>query len=296
VFCGRYLGTVRYLNRQLRVLLHWVITPLRTMNPFDWVSETLMSTYRRRKEKSSKILTDRACSTLSSSTIPLNERLILRPPPVAPVIMTPQMITNAANASTRPRSSPTHHDDRRLDFATLGRAPLRITMGKRRITSRDLEIVEVTDELLDTHVPEPEDVAQNVSLLRGFNATMPSSGQGKERRRRVRNLDVPKASFRKLGLASDRDYHLDEKESEGDEGRSVVSEDDVVVVGTIGREGKSKGRRKGKGRLNLTKTLGKEELSRQKKEILRDKENIHVRRVCTTPLFPFAQLTAKTKI
>jgi mitochondrial division protein 1 len=190
------------------------------------------------------------------------------------------MITNAANASTRARSSSSHDDSsHRLDFAALSRAPLRITMTKRRITSRDLEIVEVTDELLDTDVPEPEDLAQNVSLLRGFNATMPSSGQGKERRRRARNLNVPKASLRKLGMASDR---RDERESlaEADKGPTVVSEDDddLVVVGHE-TESRHKARRRGKGRLNLTKTLGKEELNRQKKEILRDKENIHVRRV-----------------
>jgi hypothetical protein len=61
------------------------------------------------------------------------------------------------------------------------KAPLRLTVN-RRITSRDLQIVEVTNELLEAEVPEPEGVASNDSLLRGFNATIPSAEKGKSRR------------------------------------------------------------------------------------------------------------------
>ena len=94
---------------------------------------------------------------------------------VAPVIMTPRMI-GAATVSGRPRAS-VGGGSAHVDFATLGRAPRRLGFGSRRVTSRDLQIVEATEELLGEEVPEPDVVAQNVSLLRGFNATIPSAGQ-----------------------------------------------------------------------------------------------------------------------
>lgn len=161
-----------------------------------------------------------------------------------------------------------------MDFATLGRAPLRLGLGSRRITSRDLQIVEATEELLEAEVPEPEGVASNVSLLRGFNATIPSAEQGRSRRRQMRNVETPRIGLKKLGMSA-RGLMTEEEDQEG---QSVASEEDVVVVprSEVGKKGKKRGRES----LSTLKTLGKEELSRQTKEIQRDKENIHVRRVC----------------
>lgn len=157
-----------------------------------------------------------------------------------------------------------------MDFATIGRAPLRITLGNRRVTSRDLQVAEATQELLGADVPEPEGVASDVSLLRGFNATIPSSDKNRTRRRQLRNVHVPKAGLKKLGLQA-RGMLDDDPE----DGHSVVSEDDVVVVDQT----KRKGKRKPRESLSTTKILGKVELSRQADEILADKENLHVRRV-----------------
>ncbi|KAF4605607.1 Mitochondrial fission protein [Pleurotus pulmonarius] len=165
-----------------------------------------------------------------------------------------------------------------MDFATLGRAPLRLGIGTRRITSRDLQIVEATDELLETEVPEPDGLATSVSLLRGFKATIPSAEQGRSRRRQMRNVDTPKLGLRKMGMSA-RGLLREGDEDDGDhgdhEGQSVASEEDIVVVG---KAGKGKRRKRGRESLSTAKTLGRDELSRQKKEIMKDKENIHVKR------------------
>ena len=155
------------------------------------------------------------------------------------------------------------------DFATIARAPLRFT-ASRRITSRDLQIVEAANELLEAEVPEPEGVASNVSLLRGFNATIPSAEKGKSRRRQTRNVDAPTLGLKKLGLNARGLLAEDEHE-----GQSVASEEDVVLV----NETTPKAKRKPRQSLGTAKILGKEELRRQRSEIQKDKGNIQVKRV-----------------
>lgn len=218
------------------------------------------------------------CSELSNSFPNCPDNLT-----VAPVIMTPRMINTASTVSSRPRETISRQSHSRMDFATLGRAPLRLGMGSRRVTSRDLEIVEATEQLLHVEVPEPDGVASNVSLLRGFNATIPSAEQGKSRRRQMRSVDAPHIGLKKLGMNA-RGLLTDEDDHEG---QSIASEDDVVMVprsdATI-----RKGKRRGRESLSATKMLGKDELTRQRKEILRDKENIHVKRV--RPPFAFSNL------
>ncbi|KAG8907590.1 Mitochondrial fission protein [Tulasnella sp. 403] len=186
---------------------------------------------------------------------------------LAPKIMTPRMINDVASAS----SSRTHPSNsilapsslRRIDFATLGRAPMRLSLGSRRISSRDLQITEATEELLLEDIPELEtdNVASNVSLLRGFKATVPSAEQGKARRRKTRNVDAPHLGLKKMGQAA----------------RGMLEDtDEATDDSTSIRPGNVK--RKPRSSLAATVILGKEELSRQKDEILLDKENILVRR------------------
>jgi len=162
---------------------------------------------------------------------------------------------------------------------------MRLTLGNRRITSRDLQIVEATDELLDADIPEAEGVASDVSLLRGFNATIPSSEKNRTRRKQMRNVETPRIGLKRLGMNARGMMTEDEEE------RSVVSEDDVVVITRHDERGKRKGRRRGRESLSAAKALGKDELSRQTQEILFDKENLHVRRVCP-PVFVLASLTS----
>jgi division protein 1 len=163
---------------------------------------------------------------------------------------------------------------------------MRLTVGTRRITSGDLQIVEATEELLAAEVPEESTTRSNVSLMRGFNATIPSAEKGRTRRRQMRNVDAPRIGLKKLGMSARGLLMYDEGDEQGDhgdhdhEGQSVASEDDVVVVGRKDDRGrKGKGGKSGRESLSAVKTLGKEELKRQTREILRDKENLHVRKV-----------------
>ena len=182
--------------------------------------------------------------------------------------MTPKIISHAATVSSK--SNYLKNTGRSTaDFATIGRAPLRFTVN-RRITSRDLQVVEAANELLEAEVPEPEGVASNVSLLRGFNATIPSAEKGKSRRRQTRNVDTPTLGLKKLGLNARGLLAEDEHE-----GQNAVSDDDVVLV----NETTPKAKRRPRPSLATAKTLGKDELKRQRGEILKDKENIQVKRV-----------------
>ena len=188
--------------------------------------------------------------------------------------MTPKIMNHAATVSSK--SNYVKNTGRSTtDFATIARAPLRFTTS-RRITSRDLQIVEAANELLEAEVPEPEGVASNVSLLRGFNATIPSAEKGKSRRRQTRNVDTTALGLKKLGLNARGLLAEDEHE-----GQSVMSEEDVVLV----NETTPKAKRKPRQSMGTTKILGKEELKRQRSEILKDKGNIQVKRVSSFASF-----------
>ena len=184
--------------------------------------------------------------------------------------MTPRMMNSASAISSRQRSG-VADSSTRIDFAFIGRAPLRIAMGSHGVTSRELQIVEAAEELLEAEIPDPNGIASNVSLLRGFNATIPSADQSRARRRQMRSVDTPRLGLKRLGMTA-RGMITEE------DSQSVASEDDVVLVSTS--ESTKKGKIRGRKSLSAAKKLGKEELSRQAAEIARDKENIHVRRVC----------------
>ncbi|KAF7340104.1 Trp-Asp repeats containing protein [Mycena venus] len=215
---------------------------------FEFVQNAILSRFTHRKHDSTKILSD-----------------------LAPVIMTPRMINSTANASLRRQSvGPVPQSRSKLDFATLGRAPLRLG-GSRRITSGDLQIVEATDELLRSEIPEPDGVASDVSLLRGFNATIPSAEASRTRRRQMR---------KRRHTAARAEEARDERARAAHGGRWGSRRTKCDQRGrrrccAAGGQGEAEG---GRESLSAAKTLGKDELTRQSKEIMRDKENIHVRR------------------
>ncbi|PPQ67375.1 hypothetical protein CVT25_005954 [Psilocybe cyanescens] len=219
-----------------------------SFSKLELVQKAFMAPFSHKKSDSTRILSD-----------------------LAPVIMTPRMMNSASTVSSKSPASITGStiSRSRMDFASLGRAPLRLGLGSKRITSGDLQIFEATEELLEAEVPEPEGVASNVSLLRGFNATIPSAEQSKTRRRQMRNVETPRLGLKKLGMSA-RGLLTDEEDHEG---QSVASEDDVVVVRHT-----PAGQKKSRESLSATKKLGKEELARQSEEIMLDKENIHVKR------------------
>src|SRR5258707_2104607 len=150
--------------------------------------------------------------------------------------MTPRMMNSAATLSSKTRGSlGSTHLNTKLSFATLGRAPLRLGLGSKRITSGELQIFEAAEGLLHADVPEPEGVASNVSLLRGFNATIPSSEQGKIRRRQLRNVETPRLGLKKLGMNARGLLSEDDEQND-------ASEDDVVIIRQSQTKPKKKGR------------------------------------------------------
>ena len=178
-------------------------------------------------------------------------------------MMTPRMVHHATTRSRRGESSGITS---KYDFATIGRAPLHLGLG-RHVSSRDLQIVESAPDLLNADIPELDGIAQDVSLFQGFQATIPSAERNKTRRRRTRNVTF------------DGDEGLGPKRS-GMEARGLLVNETTEVGG---RTTKRKGKKTTREPLSASRVLGKEELGRQRKEILQDKENLHVRRVC----FPF---------
>jgi mitochondrial division protein 1 len=173
--------------------------------------------------------------------------------------MTPRVMNAAAGSSSaRGTQSITRGSSNAvqapIDFATIGRAPLRLGLG-RRVTSQDLQILESTGELLASDVPDSE--PSDVSLLRGFNATIPSSEKGKTRRRKIRNMEVEgELGLKKMGL----------------EARGLLED--------APKDKGRKGKRRGRESLTAPKVLGRQELKLQKSEVMLDKENLAVRRVC----------------
>ncbi|KAG8800244.1 Mitochondrial fission protein [Serendipita sp. 398] len=155
-----------------------------------------------------------------------------------------------------------------MDFSSIGRAPLRLAL-KRQVTSNDLGILESTPELLATPIPEADGVAKEISLLKGFQATIPSSESSKIRRRKIRNVELEEAE------GDDREFA---NKRIGMQTRGMLTDEphNKDEHGTVGR--RRKGNRRGGDAFAASKILGKEELNRQRSEILQDKENIHVRR------------------
>jgi mitochondrial division protein 1 len=183
--------------------------------------------------------------------------------------MTPKMMAHAQTVSARPRAIGTHSTRPGLDFATIGRTPLRLGLGARRTTSRELEVVETASELLSAALPDvsPDEEMGMPSLLRGFEATVPSADTARVRRRATRNVDTPRLGLKRLSLGA-RGLMAEEAESE----------EDVVVV-TREQRGRRARKKRGRESLGANKVFGREELERQTREIARDKENLHVRKV-----------------
>jgi len=184
--------------------------------------------------------------------------------------MTPKMMAHAQTVSARPRAIGTSSTRPALNFATIGRTPHRLGLGARRVTSRELDVVETASELLAAVLPDalPDDEELGrPSLLRGFEATVPGADSARVRRRATRNIDAPRLGLKRLSLGA-----------RGLMAEEVESEEDVVVVAREqrGRRGRKK---RGRESLSANKVFGREELERQTREIARDKENLHVRRV-----------------
>ncbi|KAH9177091.1 WD40 repeat-like protein [Lactarius sanguifluus] len=173
----------------------------------DGVSRTLFAPFHHRKRDSHKILADHDGARPNLS------------------------LRDRAPSACRPR-------DPRSTLPPIGRTPLRLGLGARRTTSRELQVVETASELLAASLPDASPDEE---------ATVPSADSARVRRRATRNVDAPRLGLKRI-------LQADEAESEEDVKR--------------GRES-----------LSANKVFGREELERQTREIARDKENLHVRRV-----------------
>ncbi|KAG9122093.1 Mitochondrial fission protein [Ceratobasidium sp. 392] len=184
---------------------------------------------------------------------------------LAPRIMTPRNMAATANAAATMRPS-----QPMIDFASIARAPLRLSLA-RRTTARNLSVSEATDSLLLEPIPDTpatED-PNTVSFMRGFSATVNSADAGRSRRRKARNVEMPHLGLKTKALAA----------------RGMLAGSEAEEA----KETKKKARHRQS--LSSSVKLGPEELARQKVEIIQDRENIHVRRSLINN--EIAEITAK---
>lgn len=184
--------------------------------------------------------------------------------------MTTKVVNAAASSSVRlpgEQGQTSASESKVVDFATLGRVPNRLSLARRRLTSRDLEVVEATPELLSTNIPSPGASAPDISLLQGFNATIPSSERGKLRRRKMRHVEIPPLGLKQMALSA-RGLLIDDPRT------ADLGTDAVPPTKTRTKQGRVS--------LSANVRLGRNELERQTREIRQDRENVDVRRVRQT--------------
>ncbi|KAF8603218.1 WD40 repeat-like protein [Ceratobasidium sp. AG-I] len=174
---------------------------------------------------------------------------------LAPVMMTPRRVAAAASAAaagTADRPSP-----KVIDFASIGRVPLRISLA-RRATARELSVQEATDSLLLEPIPDTPaaETDHSVSFMRGFSATVNSADAGRNRRRKARNVDIPHLGLKTKALAA----------------RGMLGNSEAEEAPSPKRSARNR------QSLSSSVKLSREELASQKAEIIQDRENIHVRR------------------
>lgn len=201
--------------------------------------------------------------------------------------MTPRFIASAASSSSASRpgvasTSALGHGN------PLALSKLAFPSFPRRTTSTSLQINENVPSLLSIYIPESPggpSQPQPVSLLRGFQATVPSSEKGKERRRKVRGglaaIELGGGGKGGLGL---KKLGMESRGMLTDEASDQQGEDDGPSMS--GKERRRRKREKSmggplkKGADNAG--LGREELLKMEEEIGWDRENIIVRKVSST--------------
>lgn len=152
------------------------------------------------------------------------------------------------------------------------------TIRQGPVTSTDLRALESSYQILSTvnaanleeEIQEPKGVAQEVSLLRGFQATLPSNLDGRARRRKQRGRD---------------DFHLGLKQM-SDNARGLLVNGGSSLDSSVDEDGglQQKQREKRKARrsqANKAKELPltMEEVQGQREEISTEKENLSIRRM-----------------
>lgn len=202
---------------------------------------------------------------------------------LAPHILRPRVLQAAAAASASLARTP--YDSTVAAALVLGRStpgfrltnPVRSLLRFRAlvkngpITASELQLAETSNQILlsaalDENLDwEPSGVAADVSLLRGFQATLPSALEGRTRRRKARGREAPHMGLLAMGNSA-RGLLTDLPEPHHPAANSTPSTKDIRKV-----------RRANTRKRDIP--LGVEELQAQLDEILLDKKNLTVRRV-----------------
>lgn len=122
--------------------------------------------------------------------------------------------------------------------------------------------------------------ADQVSLLRGFEATIPSARLGRERRRKERARDGPRLGLKHMGDQA-RGLLTDGTSSNLDADESIVSDaggPSSSVTAPFSSREKRKERRASMRAKAAEAPLSEETLIRQDKDVKREKEDVEVRR------------------
>lgn len=224
----------------------------------------------------------------NSQSMPEHNRLLAE---VAPHIMRPRILSAAVAAGNTMTNNVSN--SALIGFLPLTRTgiggysisqPARSlvrlgnTIRQGPVTSTDLKALEASYQILSSinsanieeEIQDPKGVAKEVSLLRGFQATLPSNLDGRARRRKQRGRD---------------DFHLGLKNM-SDNARGMLVNGSTSFDSSIEEDGglQQKQKEKRRARRSLANKakevpLTLEELEGQREEILTEKENLNVRRM-----------------
>ncbi|PWN89328.1 WD40 repeat-like protein [Acaromyces ingoldii] len=181
-----------------------------------------------------------------------------------------------------------------LSLSHPARSLIRLGNSLRQgpVTARDLHALESSYQILATaanegEVEEPRGVAREVSLLRGFQATMPSSLEGRARRRKARGRDGPHLGLKAMsdsarglltngGSSSSSTGAASEGASAAAVAAAAAAASSVPGADFEPREAR-KARRSAVSRKEVP--LSQTELQAQKDEIVQETEDINIRRM-----------------
>ncbi|MCO5565586.1 hypothetical protein L7F22_019260 [Adiantum nelumboides] len=223
-------------------------------------------------------------TNVPSQSMPEHNRLLAD---VAPHIMRPRILSAAVAAGNTVTNNVSN--SALIGFLPLTRTGLggysinqparslvRLTNTIRQgpVTSTDLKALEssyqilssVNSENLEEEIQEPKGLAKDVSLLRGFQATLPSRLDGKARRRKQRNREGESLGLKKMA----------------DEARGLLTNganaDEEDALGGPSTRDKRKARRSAASKAKEV-PLTLEELQAQKDDINQEQEDLVVRRM-----------------
>lgn len=180
-----------------------------------------------------------------------------------------------------------------LSLSHPARSLIRLGNSLRQgpVTARDLHALESSYQILATaanegEVEEPRGVAREVSLLRGFQATMPSSLEGRARRRKARGRDGPHLGLKAMsdsarGLLTNGGSSSSSTGAASEGASAAAAAAAAAASSAPGADFEPREARKARRSAVSRKEvpLSQTELQAQKDEIVQETEDINIRRV-----------------